>query len=134
MTNFKLIPDRSREIILGALRQNAPEFFNTDEYLRLAKLDPKLAEYPGLVCGAFTSFLCAKLEREEDVRKYFEIIEGWAATKDSYIENYLITEVFENVNLPTLGEERFKGNLRPISLQLYKHWMEYPPEDRLSSH
>lgn len=133
MTNFKLIPDRSPEIILSALRQKAPEFFTSDEYLRLARLDPKFKENPGLICAAFTKLLCAKLERREDADKYFEIIEGWATTKDPEVENYLITEVFENIRLPKVGEARFKSELGPAAKQLYEHWMEDPPEDRLSA-
>lgn len=132
MTNFKLVPDRSPEIILSALRQKAPEFFTSDEYLRLARLDPKFKENPGLICAAFTKLLCTKMEKDEDVDKYFDIIETWVSLKDAHVENYLITEVFENVNLQGLGEERFKDNLRPTSLSLYERWMEDPPEDRLS--
>lgn len=133
MTNFKLIPDRSPEIILSALRQKAPEFFTSDEYLRLARLDAKFKENPGLLCAAFTKLVCTKMEKDEEVGKYFEIIEGWASTRDSHIENYLITEVFENVNLSTSGEEQFKDNLGPIARQIYERWMEDPPEDRLSA-
>lgn len=133
MTNFNSIPDRSPEIILRALRQKAPEFFTSDEYLRLARLDPKFKESPGLICGVFTKLLCTRMQKDEDVERYFDILEIWATAKDAHVENYLITEVFENVNLPASGEEQFKDNLRPTSRQLYERWMEYPPEDRLSA-
>lgn len=133
MTNFELIPDRSPEIILGTLRRKAPEFLKSDEYLGLSGPGKDLTGLPGLVCGAFTTFVCAKLERQEEADKYFEIIEEWASSRDSNVENYLITEVFENVRLPKVGEARFKSELGPVSLQLYERWMEDPPEDRLSA-
>lgn len=132
MTNFSLVPDRSPEIILGTLRQKAPEFMSSEEYRSLQNLGGKLTESPGLVCAALTKFLCAKLERGDAAEKYFVIIEGWASAENWHVENLLITEVFENVRLPAVGEQAFKDRLGPASLELYERWLESPPEDRLS--
>lgn len=132
MTNFSLVPDSSPEIILGTLHRKIPEFFSSETYLGLKELGRDLETYPGLVCGAFTRFLCVKFESGQEVEICFDVIEEWAATRDSNVENYLITEVFENVRLPKLGEDAFKNHLGPQSRELYEEWMEYPPQDRLS--
>lgn len=135
MVNFVLKPDNS-DIIESSLRQCAPEFFDSDEYKSLVGLDPKLAQLPGLLCGRFTSFLCRLLEEkmaDSDTQVYFDLIESWVRSDDSAVLNYVITEVFENVRLPNLGDSYFKSRLGMRAREFYEEWMEYPPEDRLSS-
>lgn len=134
MVNFILKPDNSG-IIEASLRQFAPEFFDSDEFTSLVELDPKLAELPGLLCGRFTSFFCRLLEERKsapETQNYFDLIESWVRSDDSTVLNYIITEVFENVRLPSLGDSHFKSRLGPLARKLYEEWMEYPPEDRLT--
>lgn len=132
MTNFQLRPDRVPEMI-ELLRRDAPEFFSSRYF---QELSPKSATLPGIICGAFTNFLCERLENNSPdtaaTSIYFDIIEKWASFGDDAVENWIITEVFENVHLPKLGVEHFKFLLRPKSRSLWDEWLEYPPEDRLA--
>lgn len=132
MTNFQLRPDRVPEMI-EMLRHKAPEFFSSTPY---RELSPKSAQLPGVICGAFVNFICEKIQGNSsdaaDTRKYFDIIEEWASLGDDAVENWIITEVFENARLPKLGIEHFKSLLHPKSRALWEEWLEYPPEDRLS--
>lgn len=130
MTNFQLRPDRVPEMI-ELLRRDAPEFFSSRHFQELGQ---KAATLPGIVCGAFTNFLCERLENNSSdttaTRIYFDIIEKWASFGDDAVENWIITEVYENVRLPKLGVEHFKSLLRPKSRSLWDEWVENPPEDR----
>jgi len=134
MVNFILKPDNSG-IIESSLRQCAPEFFDSDEFKSLAALDPKLTQLPGLLCGRFIKFFCRLLEERQvdsETQVYFDLIESWVRSNDSAVLNYVITEVFENVRLPRLGDPYFKSHLGPLARALYEEWMESPPKDRLT--
>lgn len=133
-TNFVLSPDNSG-IILASLRRVLPQFFDAQEYLALKALGQGMGENPGLVCAAFARFLCRHLENSSAegglVVACFNLIEEWALHIDPAIQNYVVTEIFENIRLPTLGEQAFKERLSEHSRKLYEDWMEYPPDDRL---
>lgn len=135
MSNFILRPDNSN-LILASLRRILPQIFESEEYVRLKAAGRDLAETPGLVCAAFTRYLCRLLEKEPlkvaAIVACFNLIEEWASHKDPAIQNYVVTEIFENVRLPKLGEKYFKDHLGDNSKRLYDEWMDSPPEDRLT--
>lgn len=121
--NFILQPDRSG-IIESSLRQCAPEFFDSKEYASIAR-NPKLASMVGLLCAAFTSFLCRKIEGGADrseTQTYFDLIESWVKTQDSAVVNYVITEIFENVRL-LVDASAFKQRLGPAAHKLHEKWI-----------
>ncbi|MDD5302159.1 MAG: hypothetical protein PHS14_03535 [Elusimicrobia bacterium] len=136
MINSILGPDNSG-LFFSSLHRVLPEFFDSDEYKRLVALGGDLARNPGLLCAAFTSSLCRLLEsgHAEDLAVIvsFDLIEEWSLNTDAQVQNYIITEIFENVRLPKIGEQYFKTRLGPASRKLYGEWMEHPPEDRLGS-
>ncbi len=135
MTDFILRPDNSG-LILASLRRALPQFFSSQEYEELKDSGRELAETPGLVCAAFTRYLCRILEGNlaptASATSCFALIEEWASHSDPIVRNYVVTEIFENVRLPTLGERSFKDRLEDKSKKLYEEWMENPPEDRLA--
>ena len=135
MVNFILRPDNSG-LILASLRRVLPQFFDAPEYVRLKNLGRDLAEIPGLVCAAFARYLCRLLEMEPAeptlANACFNLIEEWSSHSDPNVQNYVITEIFENVRLPKLGEAYFKQRLGENSRKLFEEWMEYPPEDRMT--
>lgn len=126
MTDFVLRPDNSG-LILASLRRVLPQFFSSQEYEELKKSGRELAETPGLVCAAFTRYLCRTLEENptmSSATSCFCLIEEWASHTDPVIQNYVVTEIFENVRLPKLGEGFFKDHLEARSRKLYEEWME----------
>lgn len=121
----------------SSLRQRVPEFFDSRRYKSLENLGKDLVHVPGLLLAAFTSYMCHLIEaghsEDRNVKVGFELIEEWSQSADPVIQNYVITEIFENIRLPKYGEQYFKQRLGIAGRNLYEEWLEYPPEDRLNS-
>lgn len=114
------------------LRSKAPEFISSNYFRRL---DEKSAVLTGIVCAAFTRFICDMIDGGADeakTKKYFDIIENWVASGDDSVQNWVVVEMFEVADVPTRGLQEFKDRLGAKSRELWEEWLEYPPEDRLS--
>lgn len=119
--NFILIKDTSSKIT-EFLIQRVIGFADSDEYHLLDDDDRK---YPGIVCGAFASYICRINgqggETDVIIDNAFEVIESLCLTQYSDVEDYIVTEILENINFYEYPE--LIGKLKHRSKLLYDRWL-----------
>ena len=119
--NFILIQDTSSKIT-EFLIQQVIGFADSDEYHRLDDEDRK---YPGIVCGAFASYISRIYEQGGDIDliidNAFDVIESLCLKQYSDVENYVVTEILENIHFNEYPE--LIGKLKNKSKLLYDRWL-----------
>lgn len=107
-----------------------PGFPSSEEFQRL---DAKLRNTPGLVCGAFKDYLVRLQEAEvndkinaQDVAELdraYDAIEKLACSADPEVENVVVVEILEHLWCSEATLARIKQRLKPKSLALYNRWV-----------
>ena len=119
--NFILIKDTSNKIT-EFLIQQVIGFADSDEYHRLDDEDRK---YPGIVCGAFASYISRIYGQGGDIDliidNAFDVIESLCLKQYSDVENYVVTEILENIHFNEYPE--LIGKLKNKSKLLYDRWL-----------
>lgn len=95
-----------------------PRFAASQEYLTL--VDSGVEDLPGVVLGAFGSFLVKKLEDEEVVKAGFATLESLVEMNDQDVQEAVVNEVFEVRAEPISVLELFYEKLGPRSKELYR--------------
>lgn len=119
MVDYILIK-REPEKIIQKLLDEIPEFKDSKEYKLLTSESRNIL---GLVCSSFAHFserlILEHIKEEKSlINRCLQFIEWMSASKDSDLENYVITEIFEVFH----DEMLMYDYLLPKSRQLYDRW------------
>jgi len=117
---FTMVENSAAEVP-KLLMQEASEFENSEEYHRLDDEDKKSV---GIFCGAFANYISRVYGEEKDsavLDRAFNAIESLSSTKDSDIENLVVTEILENLRFDEYPELTKK--LGRNSKALYERWL-----------
>ena len=91
---------------------------------------------PGVICGVFAKYLVGLEHRSEEspytkkelssaVKSCYEVIEAFSQNPSDVIQNYVVTEIFENLGCEKLLREKIKSKLLPHSKQLYDTYADW---------
>ena len=88
-------------------------------------------DIPGVVCGAFARYLFRIHEQElmnksepdaEEIKESIHRMLEQMATSPELVD-YVVDEIYENIECKPEVIERIKAHLKPNALALYRRWM-----------